>query len=118
MSNDYTIFSEIVYRRISKNRGKLSYIKLGLGAPLNLVEISDSDLIEFLREHVLPVFSQFNPLKRWVYMGPENQIVDGAKGQPMYRFKIPKPTDEPIVDVLEVIFGPYSIKKNTTQYAV
>ena len=44
-------------------------------------------------------------------MGPENQIVDGAKGQPMYRFKIPKPTDEPIVDVLEVIFGPYSIKK-------
>lgn len=88
----------------------LSYIKLGLGAPLNLIEISDSEIIAMLKEHVLPVFSQYSPLKKWVYMGPEHMIIDNLPGQPLYRFKIPKPSDEPIVDILEVIFGPRSIK--------
>ena len=36
----------------------LSYIKLGLGAPLNLLEFSDEELIQNLKEHVLPFFSQ------------------------------------------------------------
>lgn len=90
----------------------LSYIKLSLGSPLNLIEISDSDMIEYLKEHVLPVFSQYNPLKKWAYVGPEHMISDGTPGQPRYRFKIPKAIDEPIVDILEVIFGPYSIEKH------
>lgn len=89
----------------------LSYIKLGLGAPLNLIEIDDSEIIEMLKEHVLPVFSQYAPMKKWVYMGPEHQVQDSSSipGQPMYQFKIPKPDDEPIVDILEVLFGPYSV---------
>ena len=96
----------------------LSYIKLMLGAPINLVEISDSDIIEFLKEHVLPVFSQYSPLKRWVYLGPEHMIVDQKPGQPRFRFKIPKEIDEPIVDVLEVIFGPQSVLTQEYKYFV
>lgn len=88
----------------------LSYIKLGLGAPLNLIEIPDSEIIEMLKEHVLPVFSQYSPLQKWAYVGPEHMINDkNIPGQPLYKFKIPKEIDEPIVDILEVIFGPYSI---------
>lgn len=87
----------------------LSYIKLSLGAPLNLIEIPDSDIIEYLKEHVLPVFSQYNPLKKWCYIGPEHMIVDNLPGQPQYRFTIPTEIDEPIVDIVEVIFGPYSM---------
>ena len=87
----------------------LSYIKLNLGAPLNLIEIPDSEIIEMLKEHVLPVFSQYHPLQKWVYIGPEHQVQENIAGNPLYRFKIPKPKDEPIVDILEVIFGPYSV---------
>lgn len=83
---------------------------MNLGAPLNLIEISDSDIIENLKEQVLPVFSQYAPCKRWVYLGPEHMITEHSPGQPLYKYKIPKPVDEPIVDILEVIFGPYSIK--------
>ena len=87
----------------------LNYIKLGLGSPLNLIEMSDSEIIENLKDQVLPVFSQYNPLKKWVYVGPEHMCVDNVPGQPLYRFKIPKEIDDPIVDILEVIFGPYSV---------
>ena len=89
----------------------LSYIKLNLGSPLNLIEMSDDEIIENLKEHVLPVFSQYCPLKKWLYIGPEHAInTTGFPGQPQYVFKIPKPDDEPIVDILEVLFGPYSVK--------
>lgn len=90
----------------------LNYIKLALGAPLNLVEMSDDEIIENLKEQVLPVFSQYCPLKKWIYIGPEHaQNTAGTPGQPQYVFKIPKPDDEPIVDILEVIFGPYSVNQ-------
>ncbi len=89
----------------------LSYIKLNLGAPLNLIEMSDDEIVENLKEHTLQTFSQYCPLKKWVYIGPEHAVnTTGAPGKPQYVFKIPKPDDEPIVDILEVIFGPYSVK--------
>ena len=87
----------------------LSYIKMSLGAPLNLIEISDSDIVEMLKEHVLPVFSQYAPDRRWVLMGPDNLLPNSKLGQPLYRYKIPHPKDEPIIDVLEVMFSSYSI---------
>ena len=89
----------------------LSYIKLNLGAPLNLIEMSDDEIVENLKEHTLQTFSQYCPLKKWVYIGPEHAVnTTGTPGKPQYVFKIPKPDDEPIVDILEVIFGPYSVK--------
>ena len=69
------------------------------------------EIVENLKEHTLQTFSQYWPLKKWVYIGPEHAVnTTGTPGKPQYVFKIPKPDDEPIVDILEVIFGPYSVK--------
>lgn len=87
----------------------LSYIKLSLGAPLNLVEISDSDIIEILKEHVLPVFSQYAPRRKWVLLSTKDLIRTHEHGQPLYQFKIPHEDDEPIIDILECIFGAYGV---------
>lgn len=87
----------------------LSYIKMSLGAPLNMIELSDTDIIDVLKEHVLPVFSQYCPWKRWVALNSSN-LIDHYSGQPMYQYKIPKPVDEPIIDILDVVFGSYGVK--------
>ncbi len=50
----------------------LNYVKLNLGAPLNLIEMSDDEIIENLKDQVLPVFSQYCPLKKWTYISPEH----------------------------------------------
>lgn len=86
----------------------LSYIKLGLGAPLNLLEFSDEELIQNLKEHVLPFFSQYSPAKKYVLISDANRIYGGS-GQPQYMYKIPKPIDEPIIDLLDVYFAPYGL---------
>lgn len=86
----------------------IDYIKLNLGAPLNLIEISDSNMVEILKEHVLPVFSQYHPHRKWVLMGPNDMITPEKPGQPLYRYRIPHEKDEPIIDILEVIFSSYT----------
>jgi len=87
----------------------LSYIKMGLGAPLNLIELADSDIIDMLKEHIIPYFSQFCPLEKWVFVGPMHSL-PAKIGQPPNRFKIPKEVDEPILDILEVIWGNQGVK--------
>ena len=75
--------------------------------------MSDDEIVENLKEHTLQTFSQYCPLKKWIYIGPEHAVnTTGTPGQPQYVFKIPKPDDEPIVDILEVLFGPYSVEVN------
>ena len=39
----------------------LEYIKLELGVPVNLLEISDDDIIKYIKNHALPEFSQYVP---------------------------------------------------------
>ena len=98
------------FKKVSLKDNKI--VCVFCGAPLNLIEMSDDEIIENLKEHTLQTFSQYCPLKKWVYIGPEHaQNTTGTPGQPQYVFKIPKPDDEPIVDILEVLFGPYSVNQ-------
>ena len=80
----------------------LSYIKINLGVPVNLLEISDDELILNLREHVLSAFSQYAPAKAYAFITSANQIYGGA-GSPQYMYRIPVPAGTYIIDVLEAM---------------
>lgn len=78
----------------------LSYIKINLGVPINLLEISDDDLIIQLRQHVLGLFSQYAPAKAWTYISGKD-IIRGGPGSPQYMARIPVPSGTYIIDILE-----------------
>jgi len=80
----------------------LSYVKINLGVPINLLEISDDELITNLRDHVLSLFSQYAPAKAYAFITGANQIT-GGQGSPRYMYKIPVPAGTYIVDVLEAM---------------
>jgi len=79
----------------------LSYIKINLGVPINLLEISDEDLITNLRQHVMGLFSQYAPHKRWAYISGADIVHETTLGYPRYMAKIPVPPGTYIIDVLE-----------------
>ena len=87
----------------------LSYLKLGLGAPLNLLEFSDDELIQNLKDHVLSYFSHYSPNKKYVFITDANKIKTAGSGQPQFIYKIPREIDEPIIDILDVYFAPYGL---------
>lgn len=80
----------------------LSYVKINLGVPINLLEISDDELIINLRDHVLSLFSQYAPAKAYAFLSGANQIT-GGQGSPRYMYKIPVPVGTYIIDILEAM---------------
>ena len=80
----------------------LSYIKINLGVPVNLLEIADDELILNLREHVLSSFSQYAPAKAYAFITGANQFWGGL-GSPQYMYRIPVPEGTYIIDVLEAM---------------
>ena len=79
----------------------LSYVKINLGVPINLLEISDEELISNLRQHVMGIFSQYAPHKEWAYISGANMYSNSTAGSPQYMAKIPVPVGTYIIDVLE-----------------
>jgi len=82
----------------------LNYIKINLGVPLNKLEISDDDIVNNLRDQVLPLFSQFAPMKKYKAISDNNLIIS-TDGQPLYQYRIPLDAEEYIIDILNVYFS-------------
>ncbi len=80
----------------------LEYIKLFLGVPVNLLEISDDDLIKYLKRQVLTLFSQYAPAKKYTYITSAN-LLPLKTGYPQFRYRIPTEPGEYIVDILEAM---------------
>ena len=78
----------------------LNYIKRAFGTKLNLLEMTDEEIIIGLKEDVLPYFSQYAPEKRYVFI-TDNNIIVHKSGYPLYQYKIPVADDEYIIDVVE-----------------
>lgn len=79
----------------------LSYVKINLGVPINLLELSDDDLITNLRQHVMGLFSQYAPHKAWAFISGADIFYGNTLGSPQYMAKIPVPPGTYIIDVLE-----------------
>ena len=76
----------------------LEYIKLFLGVPVNLLEISDDDLVKYLKRQVLTLFSQYAPAKKFTYITSAN-LLPMTPGSPQFRYRIPIEPGEYIVDI-------------------
>jgi hypothetical protein len=77
----------------------LQHIKINLGVPFNKLEISDDDLVELLKNQVLPYFSQYAARKKFKAISSVD-LMSTTSGQPIYQYKIPLDTEEYIIDVL------------------
>jgi len=82
----------------------LKYVKINLGVPFNKLEITDDDLVDLLRDQVLPLFSQYAPRKNFKAITDNNLMATGS-GQPMCQYKIPLDPEEYIIDVLNFYFS-------------
>ena len=76
----------------------LNYIKREMGAELNLVEMSDDEIITGIKEDVIPYFSQYSPSRNFCIVTHEHRT-DSQIGSYTWNYKIPVPDDERIIDI-------------------
>jgi len=93
----------------------LDYIKYNLGASVNSIELKDDEIIGILTKHVLPVFSKYIPLHKYLLMFENSDCI---QHEPFLLYKLK--TDYKILRVEELIYKPgaldlnqfYSIQQN------
>ncbi|MFW6281564.1 MAG: hypothetical protein ACOC1O_02060 [bacterium] len=86
----------------------LNYIKRNLGAKLNLLELSDEEIVDGIKEDTLQYFSQYSPRKKGIVIGIDNKIISSddyeISGQNITpnTYRIPFPEDEYVIDIFDV----------------
>lgn len=74
----------------------LSFIKQRLGIKNNFIELSDIEIIQYIKEHSLPFISDYVPNKNWFLLSPNNKKDDSFSN---YTYIIP---DEHIDNLKEI----------------
>lgn len=78
----------------------LSYIKARLGVKVNLIELSDKEIIEYIKEHTFPELSIQIGKTVIIKLGPEDRISSGQGYE--YEYLIPLKDDMEIIDIYSV----------------
>lgn len=81
----------------------LGYIKRELGTGVNLLEMSDEELIEGLDEDVLSLFSQYCPHKDYTFISLQHLIPFKDPGHPQWMYLMPIEDGQHIIDIYEVM---------------
>lgn len=84
----------------------LNYIKRQLGGKLNLIEMSDEEILEGIREDVMPFFSQYVPLKKGTSITEENRVGKSDRSLNRWTYNLPVAEDVYIIDIFEVYSSP------------
>lgn len=89
----------------------LEFIKLKLGVPTNLLEISDADIQKYIKDHVIPEISNVISARAWSVITSANLIND--PNDPDYvepfkdlRYRIPMDEKYEIIDVYDAYIRP------------
>jgi len=80
----------------------LSYIKLKLGVPTNMLELTDDDIIKYIKENTIPELSQYLYETQLFLLTCHNL---DTTSNPLYGanyYTIPAPPDVEIIDVYKV----------------
>jgi len=96
----------------------LSYIKREMGSKLNLLEMSEQEIIDGINEDILPFYSQYSPNNKYCIIGPDqkiNHVLDS--GQNQWTYIIPSDPEEYIIDVLDAYVQNNSDLFYGTKYA-
>jgi hypothetical protein len=78
----------------------LDYIKQNLGHPVMQIEISDDQILNYVKTYTLPYFSRYKPLRQYITINlaehPELKINETT-------FKIPQDDDHELITIIDVI---------------
>jgi len=80
----------------------LDFIKRSLGTELNLLELSDDEIIQGLREDVLSRFSNHVPTKEYILIDHSNLVKSENAATPQYTYKLSVAEGKIILDIFEV----------------
>jgi len=95
----------------------LEYIKINLGAQINMLEINDDDMIKVLKNQVLTYFSQFSPAKKYCMINHSDLKENIKTGEPTFNYKIPLVDDNDyIIDILDCYISTASDLTSATSY--
>lgn len=81
----------------------LNYIKRNLGAKLNLLEMSDEEILEGLQEDVMSYFSQYSPNQKYCTITENHRLpfVENS-GDTQWRYLLPIKPNEYVIDIYDV----------------
>ena len=87
----------------------ISYIKIKLGVPVNSIELTDDQMIEFLEEHILQRFSEEFPVNKWVHLDSSARVSQDTslpdnQGASHIEFSYKLPTDDINVESVHEVF--------------
>lgn len=82
----------------------ITYIKRKLGSPLNMLEYSDEDIMNIIKEDVLPAMSQYIGKPCWIRLEPSDRIESDDNNITYELYRINVPCDIVLVDVQEVYY--------------
>ena len=75
----------------------LDFVKNRLGFPYNVIELTDSEILDIIFKRVIPIFSKFFPLKELI-------TLDNAVKISTNRYQLsPSHTDQQIVGVIKIL---------------
>lgn len=83
----------------------ISHIKYNLGIPFNLLELSDNDIIDFLKDQVLPEFSQHVPNKLFIKITPADDAGVNNMTYHQYEYKLNIPDEVYVLSVENVFWN-------------
>lgn len=86
----------------------LGYIKRNLGAKVNLLEMTDDEIIDGIKEDVIPYFSQYIPDSKYVLITDANREPSQI-GYGLYRYTIPLSPNTYVIDILDA----YQLQSNS-----
>ena len=79
----------------------LSYIHRNLGSKLNLLEMSDDEIMEGIKSDIIPLFSQHSPHKKYCIL-TNGQLCDFAIGDTQWKYQLPITVNEYVIDIYDI----------------
>ena len=81
----------------------LNYFKRNLGTKLNLLEMDDDEIMEGIKDDVIPLFSQYSPLKKYCIINSSNLLpFTTGSGDIQWKYQIPVDVNDYITDIYDV----------------
>jgi hypothetical protein len=88
----------------------LNYFKRNMGAKLNLLEMSDDEIINGIKEDLIPLFSQYSPCKKYCVLTESNRknFITGS-GDTQWAYELPVDINDYTIDIFEVYISTGSL---------
>jgi len=77
----------------------VDYIKRNLGFPVMQLEITDDDIVTYVRNYTIPFFSRYKPYEQYIVLDTTKEGVKQEDGT----YKIPLDPDHTLISIVDVV---------------